>query len=167
MDGTKTIRLQNVYLEGTQMKSSLMARACVSCVIVTMLGCGEPGRVRVSDEELFGTYATNFDDVTVTKGGQATVRNTGKEQLILRPDKTYVQLFSSQEKQFTNTGSWKSSNQFLKGTRIELLNFNNAEYGSSATPPHYESLYLFVHKEQGKLMLARSEAREWYYDRIQ
>jgi hypothetical protein len=150
------------------MKLSLTASVVVFCVLLAaLLGCNEPGRVRVSDQELFGTYTTVFDDVTLTKSGRAEVRNTGKEQLTLRPDKTYVQVFSSPEKQFTNTGNWTSSGQFLSGTRVELLNFNAAEYGSSGTPPHYESLYLFVHKEQGKLGLARSEKREWYYDRVQ
>jgi hypothetical protein len=76
-------------------------------VFLTLLGCGEKGAVRVSDRELYGSYAGSFE--------------AGKEQLILHSDKTYAQIFASPKKQFTNQGKWQSSTVFLGGTEVELI----------------------------------------------
>ena len=57
-------------------------------MLLVLLGCREKGHVRVSDKELPGTYVASFE--------------TGKEQLILRSDKTFEQIFLSPTKKFTN-----------------------------------------------------------------
>src|SRR5579864_7422657 len=91
--------------------------------LLAFAGCGEPGPVRVSDEELGGTYVMEFQRVTFTVTGQPVVTPLGKEQLILNPDKTYVQILSSPIRKFTNRGTWSSSNYFLGSTEIELTNW--------------------------------------------
>jgi hypothetical protein len=118
------------------------------CVLLlcALIGCGEPGRVRVSDRELVGDYVTEVAQ--------------GKEQLTLKPDKTYVQVFSSSIRQLTNRGTWKSSDDFLGGTEVELTGATISEGDPS------DSLYLQVQRENGKLKLARNEAADWYYERI-
>lgn len=92
------------------------------------------------------------------------VRNIGKEQLILNSDRTYVQTFSSPTRQFTNRGTWQSSNHFLDGTEVTLLGANLSENDAADSPSKYGILYLQVHREKGKLKLSRSEAADWYYD---
>lgn len=84
-------------------------------LLLTILGCND--RVRASDGQLVGTYVTST--------------NTGKEELTLRSDGTYVQAFSSPRKQFTNRGTWKSSYWCLDGTEIELRRVNLSEDGKS------------------------------------
>jgi len=59
--------------------------------LVAMVGCGASGRVRVSAQQLPGTYTATFDNA--------------KEQLVLRADRTYTQSFSSPTRQFTNQGT--------------------------------------------------------------
>src|SRR5260221_14519213 len=80
-------------------------------LLLTTLGCSQ--RVRASDGGLAGTYVTST--------------NTGKEELTLHSDGTYVQAFSSPRKQFTNRGTWKSSYLFLDGTQLELRRANLSE----------------------------------------
>jgi hypothetical protein len=116
-------------------------------LFLTTLGCND--RVRVSDGQLAGTYLTST--------------NTGKEELTLRPDGTYVQAFSSPRRQFTNRGTWKSSYLFLDGTELELRRVNLSEDGES---DRYGDLILQVHRENGQLKLARNESADWYYDRV-
>lgn len=131
----------------TQMKY-LPWNGIVIFLLLTALGCND--RVRASDGHLVGTYVTST--------------NTGKEELTLRSDGTYVQAFSSPRKQFTNRGTWKSSYLFLDGTQIELRRANLSEDVES---DRYGDLMLQVHRENGRLKLARNESADWYYDRIQ
>jgi|SRR5581483_9879553 len=95
------------------MKLSRTVYAVTVGSLLLLAGCGEPGRVRVSEQELSGTYVTDIQLVANTPTGPV-VRNIGKEQLILNSDKTYVQTFSSPTRQFTNRGTWQSSNHFLR-----------------------------------------------------
>lgn len=113
------------------------------------MGCSN--RVRASDQELLGTYVTNT--------------NTGKEELILQPDKTYIQVFSSPRRQFTNRGSWKSSYLF-PGTTVELAGANLSEDDPTDSALRHGILSLQVHKENDNLKLARNEAADWYYERL-
>lgn len=129
------------------MRLSLFWRALAICLLLTILGCSD--RVRASDEEIVGTYVTNS--------------NTGKEELTLRSDKTYIQTYSSPSRQFVNRGSWKSKYLFLDGTEVELARANLSE---DETSDRYGYLTLQVHRENGTLKLARNEAADWYYDRV-
>ncbi len=144
MDRAKTSGLRTV---GPQMKY-LLWNGIAIFLLLTTLGCND--RVRASDGQLAGTYVTRT--------------NTGKEELTLRSDGTYVQAFSSPRKQFTNRGTWKSSYRFLDGTEIELRRANLSEDGES---DRYGDLMLQVHREKGQLKLARNEAADWYYNRVQ
>jgi hypothetical protein len=123
-------------------------------MLLALLGCGERGHVRVSDKELPGTYAASFD--------------TGKERLILHPDKTYEQIFSSPSKKFTNRGTWETTYVLLEGTDISLVHANCSEdrpltMQELPTPNCYRNLS--VHREGGKLKLALNESADWYYER--
>jgi len=102
-------------------------------MLVALLGCGEKGHVRVSDKELPGTYVASFE--------------TGKEQLILRSDKTYEQVFSSPTKKFTNRGTWETKYVLLEGTDIGLIHANCSEDRPLPTPDCYRNLN--VHREAG------------------
>jgi len=104
----------------------------------------------VRDAELMGTYVTDF--------------HPGKEQLVLRSDKTYEQVFSSATRQFTHHGRWESTYVFLEGTDIELLNADCSEDDPRAIGPCERNLN--VHRDGGKLKLALNEAADWYYERI-
>jgi hypothetical protein len=44
---------------------------------------------------------------------------------------------------------------------------NLSEGDSSDSPSKRGILYLEVHRENGKLRLARNESADWYYDRVQ
>ncbi len=121
-------------------------------VFLALLGCGEKGAVRVSDRELYGTYAGNFE--------------AGKEQLILRSDKTYTQIFESPKKQFTHQGKWRSSNAFLGGTEVELIGANRTEDDTPGSRVPECDRNLQAHREKGKLKLALNETADWYYDRV-
>ncbi len=103
----------------------------------------------MSNEELSGTYVTQFA--------------LGKEQLSLLPDKTYVQVFSSPTRKFTNRGSWRTSNGFFEGTVVQLERAYISE-DSSDSAVKYGYLRLIVHRENGKVRLARNEAADWYYE---
>jgi len=118
-------------------------------MLLALLGCGEKGQVRVSDKELPGTYVASFE--------------TGKEQLILRSDKTYEQIFSSPTKKFTNRGTWETKYVLLEGTDIGLIHANCSEDRLLPMPDCYRNLN--VHREGDKLKLALNEAADWYYQR--
>lgn len=134
--------------------SPLLWSACAICLLFTMLGCTD--RVRVDDQQLSGTYAMEFQDVQA------------KEQFTLNPDHTYVQIFSSYPRQFTNRGTWKSSRTFLGGTEVELSRVDWSEFDPPGTPPRYRSLNLEVQRQKGRLRLAIYEKADWtYYDRVQ
>lgn len=113
-------------------------------------GCGETGRVRLSEKEVPGTYVGAFE--------------TGKEQLILRSDKTYEQIFSSPNKKFTNRGTWETKYVLFEGTDIGLIHANCSEDHPSQGPSDcYRNLN--VHREGGKLKLAMNEVADFYYER--
>lgn len=118
-------------------------------VPLVFLGCGEKGHVRVTEKELPGTYVARFE--------------TGNEQLILRPDKTYEQIFSSPTKKFTNRGIWEAKYVLLEGTDVEILHANCSEDRSLPKPECDRNLN--VHRDGGKLKLALNEVAEFYYER--
>jgi len=132
------------------MGSLARLRALSLLWLLVCLGCGEKGRVRVSDQELPGTYVTNFD--------------TGKEELTLHSDKTYEQIFSSPTKKFTNRGKWETKYVFLEGTDVGLIHANCSEDHPVAVPECYRNLN--VHREAGRLKLALNEAADWHYERV-
>lgn len=140
------------------MKLSLLWSACAICLLFTTLGCSD--RVRVDDQQLSGTYLMEYQNVR----GNYQV----KGQFILNPDHTYVQIFSSYPRQFTNRGTWKSSRQFLGGTEVELSRVDRrSEYDPPGAPPSYSSLNLEVQRQKGRLRLAIYEKADWtYYDRV-
>jgi hypothetical protein len=116
-----------------------------------MIGCGEAGRVRVSEQELVGRYVATLDK--------------GEERLELRGDKTYTQVFLSPGRQFTNQGTWESRNEFLGGTVVELSGANLSEGEPPGAPFRYGFVNMNVHKERSKLKLAIKEAADIYYER--
>jgi hypothetical protein len=118
-------------------------------VALALQGCGEEGHVRISEKEVPGTYVASFE--------------TGKEQLILRSDKTYEQIFSSPTKKFTNHGKWEAKYVLLEGTDIGLIHANCSEDRPPAGPDCYRNLN--VHREGGKLKLALNEVADFYYER--
>src|SRR5579864_2044808 len=127
-------------------------------LLLTTVGCSD--RVRVDDQQLSGTYVLEFQNV---KGNYQV-----KEQFILNSDHTYVQIFSSYPRQFTNHGTWKSSGQLLGGTEVELSRVDRSEYDPPGAPPSYSSLNLEVQRQKGRLRLAIYEKADWtYYDRVQ
>jgi hypothetical protein len=120
-------------------------------VPLALQGCGEKGHVRISEKEVPGTYVASFE--------------TGKEQLILRSDKTYEQIFSSPTKKFTNRGKWEAKYVLLEGTDIELIHANCSEDEDHPPPVPDCSRNLNVHREGGKLKLALNEVADFYYER--
>lgn len=119
-----------------------------TCLLLAVAGCS--GRAQASDQELVGTYVTDTD--------------TGREELVLHPDKTYIQTFSSTKRHFVNRGAWEASRLFFEGTEVQLRQANVSEDESS---DRYGGLMLQVHREHGKVKLARNEAADWYYQRVQ
>ena len=93
-----------------------------------------------------------------------TYYSNGNEELLLRPDKTYVQSLTSPTRQFTTRGTWKSTYMFLDGTEGELAGANLSEGESTE---RYGNVHLQAHRENGKLKLARNESADWYYERVQ
>jgi hypothetical protein len=79
--------------------------AVSALTLFVLAGCGEPGRARVSDRELVGKYEMNFGKVTPGTTGPQIATVEAKEQLFLNPDKTYIQIFSSTTRRFTNQGT--------------------------------------------------------------
>jgi hypothetical protein len=120
-------------------------------VFLLSLGCGENAHVRVSDNELPGTYVASF--------------GKGKERLILYSDKTYEQVFSSPAASFTNHGKWETKYVLLDGTDVGLINANCSEDHPIPTPSCYRNLN--VHRARGNLKLAINEAADWYFERIE
>ncbi|HJX96058.1 MAG TPA: hypothetical protein VJ324_10600 [Candidatus Acidoferrum sp.] len=140
--------------------------AGVAFVVFAFAGCGEPGRVRVSDRELVGKYVMEFG-VAFAATGQGVAAVRAKEQLTLYQDKTYTQTFASATRNFTNHGTWKTSNELLGGTEIELAGASLSEDDLSDSQLRHGFLNLQVHREKGKLKLARNEAADSYYSRVE
>lgn len=147
----------------SQMKTYL---ACVAFVMLAFAGCGEPGRAHVSDQDLVGEYVMEFG-ITFVTTGQRVGAVRAKEQLTLNQDKTYTQTFSSPTRNFTNRGVWKTSNELLGGTEIELTGFILSEDDPSDSRVKPGFLNLQVHRENGTLRLARNEAADSYYNRVE
>lgn len=98
------------------MRRALILAICGAALISTW-GCSD--EVRVSNSELTGTYAMEFQNVSYSFSKQQQVVNYKvTEQFILKPDHTYIQTFSSYPRTFTNRGIWKESNRFLGGTAV-------------------------------------------------
>jgi hypothetical protein len=140
--------------------------AGLAFVMFALAGCGEAGRARVSDQDLVGKYVMEFG-VTFVTTGQRVEAARAREQLTLNQDKTYTQIFSSPTRNFTNRGTWKSSKELLGGTEIELAGANLSEDDPSASQLKSGFLNLQVHREKGKLKLARNEAADSYYSRVE
>jgi hypothetical protein len=136
---------------GSQVKL-LNLGGLVLIALLPMLGCGEAGRVRLSQRELVGRYVATL--------------GRGDEQLELRSDKTYTQVFSSPTMQFTNQGTWESRNEFFGGTVVELRGANLSEGEPPGAPFRYGFVNMNVHKELNKLRLAINEAGDIYYERV-
>jgi hypothetical protein len=147
-----------------QLRASI---AFIVLMLATLAGCGKPGWARATDQELEGNYVAEFQRVTFDVSGKPNVTRQGKEHLNLSPDKTYVQVFVSPTRQLTNRGVWKSSNDFFGGTEIELVRANVSEDDLPESPPRFGTVFLQVHRERGQLKLARNEAADWYYERVQ
>jgi hypothetical protein len=131
--------------------------------------CGCSDEVRVSNSELTGTYAMEFQNVSYSFSKQQRVVNYKvTEQFILNPDHTYIQRFSSYPRTFTNRGTWKASNRFLGGTEVELSGVDRSGYDPPNSPSSYSTLNLEVHRHSGTLRLALYEKADWtYYERVQ
>jgi hypothetical protein len=100
------------------MRKVIILAICAATLISTW-GCSD--QVRVSNSELTGTYAMEFQNVSYSLSEQKRVVNYKvTEQFILNPDHTYTQRFSSYPRTFTSRGTWKASNRFLGGTDVEL-----------------------------------------------
>jgi len=117
--------------------------------LLALQGCSEKGHLRISEKEIPGTYVATFE--------------TGKEQLILRSDKTYEQIFSSPAKKFTNRGKWEAKYVLLEGTDIALIHADCSEDHPVPATDCYRNLN--VHREGGKLKLALNEVTDFYYER--
>ena len=118
-------------------------------LLFLLSGCGAKGHVHVSDNELPGTYITQF--------------KLGKEQLILHADNTYEQVFSSPQRQFSNRGKWKSKYVLFEGTDVELAGANCSEDGGKSGDCIRN---LNVHQTGKNLSLALNEASDWYYEKV-
>jgi hypothetical protein len=140
--------------------------AGVALVRFSSAGCGAAGHVRVSDQDLVGKYVMEFQ-VTFVTTGQRVAAVRAKEQITLNQDKTYTQTFSSPTRDFTNHGTWKTSNELLGGTEIELAGANLSEDDPSDSQWKHGFLNLQVHREKGQLKLARNEAADSYYSRVE
>ena len=141
--------------------------AVSALTLLALVGCGEPGRARVSDRELVGKYVMNFGKVTPSTTGPQIATVEAKEQLFLNTDKTYTQIFSSAVRSFTNQGTWRTSNEFLSGTEIELAGAILSEDDPSNAQLKHGFLNLQVHRENGTLKLARNEVADSYYFRVE
>jgi hypothetical protein len=116
-------------------------------LFVSLLGCDQNGRVRVSDSDLSGSYSAYF--------------RTGQEKLILHSDGRYEQIFSSSTRAFTNRGKWKSRYVLFEGTDVELSGANCSEDGPVVGDC---SRNLNVHRAGRRLKLALNETADWYYE---
>jgi len=139
--------------------------SCAS-ILFALAGCGEPGRARVSDQDLVGKYAMEFGITFVTTGPRVEAVRA-KEQLTLNQDKTYSQTFSSATGNFTNHGTWTTNNEFLGGTEVELAGAILSEDDPPNSRLRHGFLNLQVHRENGTLKLARNEAADSYYNRVE
>jgi hypothetical protein len=142
-----------------QVTLPLKAWGIALLMLLPILGCGEEGQVRVSDQELPGTYTTEFP-------GPVPGLESGKEQLTLHSDKSFVQVFWSPRKHFTNRGRWRSENEFLGGTAVILDGASCREDGPAGTPVLECAAGFSVHRVGGVLKLAVVAEVDWYYDRV-
>ncbi len=142
-----------------QVTLPLKAWGIALLMLLPILGCGEEGQVRVTDQELPGTYMTEFP-------GPSPDFEIGIEHLILHSDKSFVQVFWSPRKHFTNRGRWRSENAFLGGTAVRLVGANCTEKSPAGTPVMECAASLSVHRVGGVLKLAVVAEVDWYYDRV-
>lgn len=126
----------------------------VGCSILGgILGCqGERGRIRIDRAQATGVYEARF-------------RN-GTERLELKSDGTYLQRFASQTRPFQQAGKWYIESHVFGGSDIILVNAKVGEEDESR-PLDVGDCRLNVHDRSGKLALARNEAMDFYYDRVQ
>jgi hypothetical protein len=147
------------------MRKIIILAICAATLISTW-GCSD--QVRVSNSELTGTYAMEFQNLSYSLSEQKRVVNYKvTEQFTLNPDHTYTQRFSSYPRTFTSRGTWKASNRFLGGTDVELSGVDRSGYPPKS-PSAYGTLNLEVHRHSGRLRLALYEKADWtYYERVQ
>lgn len=129
-------------------------RICISMLLAIfgLVSCdGKPGRIRVDRARLVGIYEAQF-------------RNAQRERLELRSDGTYMQDFISKTHPFQHKGQWQVENHFLGGSDVVLV---NATVGEVEEKNSLGDLRLNAHDRSGKLSLARNEAMDWYYERVQ
>jgi hypothetical protein len=124
--------------------------------ICALLSCSggseEVGRIHVTPAEVVGVYRLD------------------SERLELHPNGTYVQDDISDSPPLHHTGQWRILNHFLDGSEVLLL---DAAVSPIPTPadehPHrvYGELPMYAHSRFGKVVLARNEVADWYYERLQ
>ena len=121
-----------------------------ACILV---GChtrdADESSVRLTRAQVIGVYETKSD--------------TRLDRLELKEDGTYAQDFPSTS--FHHVGRWRIENLFLDGSEIVLLNAVLSQSDATQRPSLGE-LTLFTHERSGKVMLARNEVADWYYERI-
>jgi hypothetical protein len=126
-----------------------------ACCLLVSSCSDEPGRVRVSKQELVGRYVAQFD--------------AGTERLELQSDGTYLQSFSGRNRKFVNSGKWllhNGINSYWDGSEIELLGFDLSDRDPTIHNPNQGVQNLQVHRTDGKIRLALNEAFDWYFERV-
>jgi len=106
--------------------------------------------MRTSEEQLVGRYVGML--------------STGREEIVLSPDRSFTQSFSSKSRQLVSRGTWKVRNEFLGGTVIELHGANLSEIDDAESSTRIGVRILNVQRHQGKIRLVLNEAADWYYD---
>ena len=148
-----------------QITRTRLVIAILSIAVPFIGGCKYEGQARASDRELVGTYETDFPN--------------GKEHIQLNRDMSFVQTFVSPDQQIVVKGRWYHSNQFLGPTEVRLDGYcaignnwgedpaSSVKSGPVSCSALATELNLIVHRENGRISLARNESADWYYDRVQ
>jgi hypothetical protein len=137
-------------------KQVVVRQMCIGMLlaIIGLAGCdGNPGRIRVDHARLVGIYEAQF-------------RNGQRERLELNGNGTYVQDFISKTQPFQHTGQWHIENHLLGGSDVVLAKAIVGE-GEEKNPLGVGDCRLNAHDHSGKVALARNEAMDWYYERVQ
>ena len=133
---------------------------CLFLLVGSLFAChtrdADEGSVRVKVAEIAGTYVIRL--------------NNGTEHLVLDSNGTYRQEFRSSQP-IEHTGRWGLENEVLDGSAVVLKDAIHEDLiphaNQPAPPPSTGELRLYVHRRSGKLVLARNEVADWYYERAQ
>lgn len=133
--------------------AGLVVAAAFLWIACVLIGChtrdADESSVRLTRAQVIGLYQTKSD--------------AGLERLELKADGTYAQDFPSQS--FHHVGQWRIEKLFLDGSEIVLLNAVLSQSDATHSPSLGE-LTLYTHKRFGKVILARNEVADWYYESI-